>query len=181
MKYTTKWMVVPYNSSCIKSQPNNILYDNNLPDDVKFKLYNQELLKKITKNTVNQEGKDLSATIQDEQRLKLTAKRPNKPKRKLDSENQVAEKLFKNSIETHLKSPVKKLNTKANKPDVTAAPKIDRTKNVINESVVEMELDEIDDFPKNKKANYLKNTSTALKEYSINPEVANLVNWEHYE
>lgn len=76
MKYATKWMVVPYNSSCIKSKPDNILYDNNLPDDVKFKLYNQDLLKKITKNTVSEQSKVTSEIKQDDQRIKLTANRP---------------------------------------------------------------------------------------------------------
>ena len=178
MKYATKWMVVPYNSSCIKSQPDNTLYDNNLPDDVKFKLYNQELLKKITKNTVSEQSKVTSEIKQDDQRIKLTANRP-KTKRKLETENQVAEKLPKNSVETPQKSPVKKQIPKANKAQIKAAPKIERTKNVINNSVIEMEQDEIEDLPKKHiKENYLKNTPTIIKEYTNNPEIANLVNWE---
>lgn len=52
MKYTNKWMVVPYEKGYFKKfdTPNMVLQNSNLATDVKMKLFNDLLTKSILKN-----------------------------------------------------------------------------------------------------------------------------------
>jgi len=53
MKYTNKWMVVPYDIQCLNKTDNlsQILNNNSLAEDSKSKLYNQALSKNIPEIT----------------------------------------------------------------------------------------------------------------------------------
>ena len=55
MKHTEKWKVVPLNYACNQEQhQNNILFNSNIPEDEKAKLYNQQITKKVAQNIIDQ-------------------------------------------------------------------------------------------------------------------------------
>ena len=63
MKHTEKCKVVPFNLVCEQQQQNKILYNNNIPEDEKAMLYNQEITKSVAKNIVEQKHQPIKQEI----------------------------------------------------------------------------------------------------------------------
>ena len=142
MKNTLKWMVVPYNSSCLE-KPSPI-FDSKLSDDDKVKIYNQDITKKVTLLQPKQEQPIQETKVETTQpTVQPIAKRPyKKGKRKLNINN------LNKSI-----AAKKPMNTSFISRNAT-------TKKKKNQDLSVMEIDpEEEEIARKPKPNYLKHAA----------------------